>query len=310
MVSSSTPEEEEKKKSEDKGTDEETGNGTTAADESGEGGDDPMTPSNKRRFFPRVKHLLTREWESFLAGVLDAMDAANAPAAAAASHKATNPWYKAFDLVYGGVAADCSVPTGKNRFHKFKDKIVELWTAMETEAPDDHPLKPRAMQQLTQYRLACEEASKAESASPKAPGAKSPGVKKPPSAAVSAAKRSYNSTFHPTTGRTWKHLNEGSALEKLPEPLKSLTHLRHMGTEIGASTVKASVEVQYMAALEAYLTAAPPAGDSNAAYDKSQILVALYRLSQSPKEAKDVLAAYERTVQEYMVSIDPTSTSV
>lgn len=227
------------------------------------------------------------------------MDAANAPGAAAASHKATNPWYKAFDLVYSGVAADCSVPTGKNRFHKFKDKIVELWTAMETEAPDDHPLKARALQQLALYRIACEEAQKAEIANPKTPG-KSPGIKKAPSVTASATKRSYNSTFHPTTGRMWKHLNEGTALEKLPEPLKSLTHLRHMGTEIGASSVKGSVEMQYMAALYEYLAADP--GDD--AYDKSQILVALYRLSQSPKEAKDILGAYESTVQEYMTNLD------
>lgn len=240
-----------------------------------------------------------------MSGVLDAMDGANASAAAAASHKATNPWYKAFDLVYSGVAADCSVPTGKNRFHKFKDKIIELWTAMETEAPDDHPLKPRAMQQLNQYRIACEEAQKAENANPKTPG-KSPGIKKAPTAPASASKRSYNSTFHPTTGRMWKHLNEGSALEKLPEPLKSLTNLRHMGTEIGACNVKGSVEMQYMAALDQYLAETP--GDD--AYDKSQILVALYRLSQSPKEAKDILAAYERTVQEYMVHIDPKAAEV
>ena len=55
------------------------------------------------------------------------MDEANAPTSYAASHKPENEWYKAFDLVYGNVAADCSVPTGKNRFHKFKDKIIELW---------------------------------------------------------------------------------------------------------------------------------------------------------------------------------------
>jgi hypothetical protein len=104
----------------------------------------------------------------------------------------------------------------------------------------------------------------------------------------------------------WKHLNEGSALEKLPEPLKSLTNLRHMGTEIGACNVKGSVEMQYMTALDQYLAETP--GDD--AYDKSQILVALYRLSQSPKEAKDILAAYERTVQEYMVHIDPKAAEV
>lgn len=237
----------------------------------------------------------------FLAGVLDAMDQAHAPTAAVASHKATNPWFKAFELVYDGVASDCSVPTGKNRFHKFKDKIVELWTAMEHEAPDDHPLKPRSMEQLNLYRQACEEVQKAELNEAKATGGKASMIKKAPLGG-SAMKRPYSSTFHPTTGRMWKHLDEGSALQKLPEPLKSLTHLRHMATEIGASGAKQDIEVQYMAELYNYIGEA-----TGEAFEKSQILTALYRLSQSPKEAKDILAAYERAVQEYLVQMDPSS---
>lgn len=223
------------------------------------------------------------------------MDQAHAPSAAVASHKATNPWFKAFELVYDGVASDCSVPTGKNRFHKFKDKIVELWTAMEHEAPDDHPLKPRSMEQLTLYRQACEEAQKAELSDPKTPG-KAALIKKAP-IGTPAMKRPYSSTYHPTTGRMWKHLDEGSALSKLPEPLRSLTHLRHMAAEIGANGAKQDVEVQYMAELYNYLAAT-----SSDPFDKSQTLTTLYRLSQSPKEAKDILAAYERAVQEYLVS--------
>merc|ERR1711935_777841 len=106
----------------------------------------------------------------------------------------------------------------------------------------------------------------------------------------------------PTTGRLWKHLDEVVVLQKLPEPLKSLTHLRHMATEIGASGAKHDIEVQYMSDLYAYLGEA-----SSDAFEKSQILVALYRLSQSPKEAKDILTAYERAVQEYLVQVSPKS---
>jgi hypothetical protein len=73
-----------------------------------------------------------------------------------------------------------------------------------------------------------------------------------------------------------------------------------MGTEIGASNVRNSVEMQHAAALNKYLAEIPL---PEAAYDKSQILVALYRLSQSEKEAKDILAAYEHTVQGYMGQI-------
>ena len=231
------------------------------------------------------------------------MDEAHAPSSAVASHKATNPWFKAFELVYDGVASDCSVPTGKNRFHKFKDKIVELWTAMEHEAPDDHPLKPRALEQLSLYRQACEEAQKAELNDGKSPG-KASLIKKAPMG-TAAMKRPYSSTFHPTTGRMWKHLDESSALQKLPEPLKSLTHLRHMATEIGASGAKQDVEVQYMAELYNYLA------ESNSAepFARAQILTALYRLSQSAKEAKDILAAYERSVQEYLVQMAPPSSN-
>ena len=119
----------------------------------------------------------------------------------------------------------------------------------------------------------------------------------------SSAKRSYNNTFHPPTGRAWKHLDEGSALEKVPEPLKKLVHLRNMGSEIGASNVKAAVEVQYHTALANYLQ--EPVGD--AAYDKAQSLVVLYRLSQSENEANDILTAYERIVAEYMIVLLPPS---
>ena len=57
-----------KKKTDDKGDDQKkTEESKTAEDKktSEEDDDDavPGTPSNKRRFFPRVKHLLTREWE-------------------------------------------------------------------------------------------------------------------------------------------------------------------------------------------------------------------------------------------------------
>jgi hypothetical protein len=43
----------------------------------------------------------------------------------------TNEWRVAFDAVYGSVLSDFSIPSGKNRYHKFRDKIVEIWKAME-----------------------------------------------------------------------------------------------------------------------------------------------------------------------------------
>jgi hypothetical protein len=43
----------------------------------------------------------------------------------------TNEWRVAFDATYNTVLSDFSIPSGKNRFHKFRDKIVEIWKAMQ-----------------------------------------------------------------------------------------------------------------------------------------------------------------------------------
>ena len=278
----------------------------------------------KRRFFPRVKHLLTREWEPFLAGILDALEEVDAPSCHAASHKSTNAWFKAFDLVYGNVAADCSIPTGKNRFHKFKDKITELWHAMETDAPDDHPLKARALQQLAIYRRACEAVVVSYPYASAHPGTTtntnnnpdlstpSPSKKRPPPPPSlvdyhhhNNNKRPYTSTFRPTAGRAWKHLDEKVALANLPQPLRKLVHLRHMGLEIGATTTvnnnnnKQTVEVQYQQALQEYLQQSQSSQQQQQQqdpFDKAQALVLLHRLSQSVREAKEILTAYEEVV--------------
>jgi hypothetical protein len=43
----------------------------------------------------------------------------------------TNEWRLAFDATYNTVLSDFSIPSGKNRYHKFRDKIVEIWKAMQ-----------------------------------------------------------------------------------------------------------------------------------------------------------------------------------
>jgi len=60
----------------------------------------------------------------------------------------------AFETVYGSVATDCHLPQGKNRHHKFKDKVVEVWHAMEGEMGEKkhHPLYQLGMKQLNTYR--------------------------------------------------------------------------------------------------------------------------------------------------------------
>ena len=193
-------------------------------------------------------------------GVLQALESAGAHHAAAASHKASNPWYKSFHSIYGGVASDCSVPTGKNRYHKFKDKIVELWQAMETHETYSGPLRDMAVRQLTAYRHACENKStvgidgKPEKvgngsadgdkvgATP-AKGGKNAGDKLSGSGGASGGglksnpnKRSHQaasgSAKSPPPLQSWSHLDEAAALASLPQPLQTLINLRHMGVEV------------------------------------------------------------------------------
>lgn len=208
----------------------------------------------------------------FLNGVFDAIDQADAPAAAAASHKSNNAWFKAFDLVYGGVAADYSIPTGKNRYHKFKDKIVEVWIALEQHAAPDHPCRPKAIQQLDEYRRACAEANKptmsagaAQSTGSRlslggesvslapSPGGLggTPGAKGRPSLAGAAAKtpggkRGFaNANAAAGGGGTpgmgmWQNLDEAKTLSKLPQPLQNLLHLRQLGREMLSTTPRSA----------------------------------------------------------------------
>jgi hypothetical protein len=245
------------------------------------------------------------------------MEESGAPTSAAASHKLSNPWYKGFDMVYNGVAVDCSVPHGKNRYHKFKDKIVELWVAMEQHAPDDHPEKKRALDQLEEYRKACaNQSNTATSTTPKkqdgtaTPAKGSGGTlglllgsnNRSPLDKTPSSKRSYASSM----ALKWRHLNESSALGELPQPLQSLVHLRHLTAELGTS--KQNVEERYQSALEEYLKEATEGKD--ALYAKSLGLAVLNRLAQSAKETKELTEAYDHTLQEYLVQIDPNATTV
>ena len=43
------------------------------------------------------------------------------------------PWADAFETIYQTVASAYALPQGKNRLHKFKEKMVELWCAMQGE---------------------------------------------------------------------------------------------------------------------------------------------------------------------------------
>jgi len=213
----------------------------------------------KRRFFPRVKHLIgNKEWEDFLTQVLQCIEEAGAPETAAASHKANNAWYKAFDLIYGGVAREYSIPTGKNRYHKFKDKVLEVWVALESQVPGENHCRELAMDQYERYKRACSEANKTGSHGSGALAGSGSGVhgnkvskigagQTPGSASYKLAggKRSYSTAMGggaslPSAGShshgLWKNLDEKAVLESLPVTLRSLVHLKQLSKEMAAGT--------------------------------------------------------------------------
>jgi hypothetical protein len=251
---------------------------------------------------------------------LDAIDSSGAPHAAAASHKASNAWYKAFDLVYGGVASDYSIPTGKNRYHKFKDKIVEVWCALEQDAPADHPCRAKAMMQLDTYRQACAEVNK-PAVGPSAMGTpKRVGTATKPVASV--AKRGFAG---PPSGVTYKNLDENKIIATLPEPLQSLLHLRQLQKEMTATTSvritkknledhSRKVETAYIEALNEFAgmdeeeEKKPEAPlDKDSAFARAQALALLYRYSNPGMEQRTISEAYQKAVDQYVGHVSPSS---
>jgi hypothetical protein len=112
----------------------------------------------------------------------------------------TNAWRVAFDATYNTVLSDFSIPSGKNRYHKFRDKIVEIWKAMEESQeffPGNHKLYALAHTQygyfsrVTDERKAAinvDDRKQAPSASPKdTPKAKSKSVPAATSTATPAS---------------------------------------------------------------------------------------------------------------------------
>lgn len=111
-----------------------------------EGGD----ASRQRKFFPRLKTLLSDEYEDFLRQIIDIVETNQCAAFPTAT--AETPWSDAFETIYKTVASDYALPQGKNRLHKFKEKMVELWGAMQSEVTlgvksEAHPIYRTALKQ-------------------------------------------------------------------------------------------------------------------------------------------------------------------
>ncbi|KAL3921411.1 MAG: hypothetical protein SGILL_002761 [Bacillariaceae sp.] len=222
-----------------------------------------------------------------------------------------------FDLVYGGVASDYSIPTGKNRYHKFKDKIVEVWCALEQDAPPDHHARDKAVAQLEVYRAACGDVKSAGiSGTPKRSASAAGGSRM----SAQQAKRGYAG---PPQGVMYKHLDEAKVIETLPEPLQSLLHLRQMEKEMTATTsVKITkknledhskkVDTAYMEAVTEFAGGDDsddkkndPILDKDEAYARAQALALLYRYANAGIEQKMLSDAYQKAVDQYVGHVAP-----
>ena len=118
----------------------------------------------------------------------------------------TNEWRVAFDASYNTVLSDFSIPSGKNRYHKFRDKIVEIWKAMEENTEVDaenNPLYATAQRQYRYFLQATDEKKtaiglddrkQAPSSSPKSHTSKAK------SKSVAAATSAASASATPVTG--------------------------------------------------------------------------------------------------------------
>ena len=79
----------------------------------------------------------------------------------AASHQINNAWGYAFDLIYSGVAQEFSirVPAGQHRLCEFQARILEVWVALEAQAPGGNNCRDLAMRQHNRYKRASKQAA-------------------------------------------------------------------------------------------------------------------------------------------------------
>jgi hypothetical protein len=99
-----------------------------------------------------LSHLVPLPTLQLLRGLLQVVEASGCAHVPTAT--TTNEWRAAFDDSYNTVLSDFSVPSGKNRYHKFRDKIVEIWKAMEENTEfiaDNNPLYAIAHRQYGDF---------------------------------------------------------------------------------------------------------------------------------------------------------------
>jgi hypothetical protein len=155
----------------------------------------------------------------------------------------TNEWRVAFDASYDTVLSDFSIPSGKNRYHKFRDKIVEIWKAMQenTEIVADNTLYELAERQYKNFLRVTDERKAAVGLDDRKPAPSSSPLshKKDTSKAKSKAVPAATSTATaaattPVTG-TKKRLAVGVPL--MTSPTTASTLLSTVGFATTAKTI-------------------------------------------------------------------------
>lgn len=271
----------------------------------------------------------------YLSGILTALEQANCASEPIAT--SSNGWMQAFNAVYETVATDCHLPQGKNRHHKFKDKIVELWNEMEKEvnsknASMSHPLYALGMKQLDTYRSVARlssEKAKRSSMGVKGSGdsvsesvtEKEPARKKPRKTITTTT--TMMTTVNGGSGEqpaliqvmqkgfaTLEHLALQQLPQRLPSPLHDLYKLRrHALTSKNLDTLT-SLDPYYSDAVGTYLSQVTSQANSSAHPAMLPgVLEALELLQQMPSHSaqldESIKYTYKHVLQAYLKLLNP-----
>lgn len=226
-----------------------------------------------------------------------------------------NPWARAFKEFYDSVASEYSRPSGKNRIHKFKAKMVELWKAMEMEleSGDKSRSDPIYSMALRQYRRYNSVLSNPELESNRPFPSTDPSNSRtanteppPPQPELTEMDRMRKSLLRLERMMT----QNGWAQPKLPSPLNELQHLKEQMTQQQFDT---SVRPTYEREIGKYLTGVhTQARFSNSPAYLPGVLDGIDVLRYTPQPsavAWTLKSTYDYVLNKYMKLLNGTDTS-
>jgi hypothetical protein len=155
----------------------------------------------------------------------------------------TNEWRVAFDASYNTVLSDFSIPSGKNRYHKFRDKIVEIWKAMQenTEIVSDHTLYAMAERQYKNFLRVTDERKAAVGLDDRKPAPSSSPVSQKKDASKAKSKAVPAATSTATTPVTGNKKRPAVAAPPTTSPIAMSTKLSTVGFATTARAIANSV---------------------------------------------------------------------